>query len=378
MVRFFALVFVFLVLLAFSSAANSQEITDATRAKDARRVKALLRLENVDLETLPEAKASLLRHLDTIKGTDEYLELVRRFKLKAAVPELLKLAIEKGEETIGVESLKTLLDFEATDSIAGELTGEDEKIAARLVGVIGLAGDPRGNELLLGVIVATDESVAIRSAAVTSLGRNQAGQERLLKLVQTSMLAKELNFAAANVLLSSADPAIKSAASKHLTLPATADSKPLPPIAELVKRSGDVAAGKQVFLNVGTCAKCHKVRGEGKEVGPDLSEIGSKLSKEAFYVSILDPSAGISHNFETYTLLLADGSVQNGIIISQTDAEFQIKTAEAIVRKIPREDVEEFKKSTVSLMPADLQKLLTAQNLVDVVEYLTTLKKQGN
>ena len=52
-------------------------------------------------------------------------------------------------------------------------------------------------------------------------------------------------------------------------------------------------------------------------------------------------------------------------------------TAEAIVRKIPREEVEEFKKSTASLMPADLQKALTAQNLVDVVEYLTTLKKQN-
>jgi putative heme-binding domain-containing protein len=151
----------------------------------------------------------------------------------------------------------------------------------------------------------------------------------------------------------------------------------LPPVSELVKRSGDVAAGKHVFNTIGTCAKCHKVRGEGKEVGPDLSEIGSKLSKEALYVSILDPSAGISHNFETYTFLLADGSVQNGILVSQTDAEFQVKTAEAIVRKIPREEVEEFKKSTVSLMPADLQKLLTAQNLVDMVEYMTTLKKPG-
>jgi putative heme-binding domain-containing protein len=69
--------------------------------------------------------------------------------------------------------------------------------------------------------------------------------------------------------------------------------------------------------------------------------------------------------------------VQNGILVSQTDDEIQIKTAEAIVRKFPRDEVEDFKKSTVSLMPADLQKQLTAQNLVDVVEYLTTLKKQN-
>lgn len=374
MVRSFA--FACLALFAFSITIHSQEITEATRAKDARRVKALLRLESVDLETLPEAKASLLRHLDTIKGTDEYLELVRRFKLKAAVPELVKLAIEKSEETSGVEAAKTLLDFAASDSIEAELRGNDAARAAKLVAAIGLAADQRANDLLLATIEQEGRGVPVRAAAVTAIGKNKAGQEKLLALVAAGKLAKELNFAAANVLLTSTDATIKTAASKHLSLPATADSKPLPPVAELVKRSGDVAAGKQVFNTIGTCAKCHKVRGEGKEVGPDLSEIGSKLSKEAFYVSILDPSAGISHNFETYTLLLADGSVQNGILISQTDAEFQIKTAEAIVRKIPREDVEEFKKSTVSLMPADLQKLLTAQNLVDVVEYLTTLKKQ--
>src|SRR6478736_3565776 len=99
-----------LVLFAFGSLI-AQEVDDATRAKDARRVKALLRLENVDLETLPDAKASLLRYLDTVKGTDEFLELVKRFKLKAAVPELVKLAIDKGEETIGVEAAKTLFDL---------------------------------------------------------------------------------------------------------------------------------------------------------------------------------------------------------------------------------------------------------------------------
>jgi len=353
----------------------AQEVTDATRAKDARRVKALLRLENVDLETLPEAKASLLRHLATIHGSDEYIELVRRFQLKDAQPDLLRLVIEKGEETVGVEAMKTLLDFGATEAITKELGGKDDVRAIKLVAALGLLGDPRANPMLFAAIENSERSVPLRSAAVVAAGKSKAGQEQLLKLVEAGTLAKELNFPAANALLSSSDAAIKTAASKHLTLPATADSKPLPPVAELVKRSGNIAAGKQVFATVGTCIKCHKVRGDGKDVGPDLSEIGSKLSKEAFYVSILDPSAGISHNFETYTLLLADGTVQNGILVSQTDADIQIKTAEAIVKKFPLAEVSEYKKSTVSLMPADLQKALTAQNLVDVVEYLTTLKK---
>ena len=65
----------------------------------------------------------------------------------------------------------------------------------------------------------------------------------------------------------------------------------------------------EVFNTVGTCSKCHKVSGAGKEVGPDLSEIGDKLSREDIYVAILNPNAAVSHNYETYSLLDVDGRV---------------------------------------------------------------------
>jgi hypothetical protein len=53
-----------------------------------------------------------------------------------------------------------------------------------------------------------------------------------------------------------------------------------------------------------------------------------------------------------------------------------LKDAESIQHTLKTADLEELKKLPTSLMPADLQKLLTAEELVDVVEYLTTLKKQ--
>ena len=60
-----------------------------------------------------------------------------------------------------------------------------------------------------------------------------------------------------------------------------------------------------------------------------------------------------------------------------TDDTVELKTAEAIVHKLKRDHIDELRKLPTSLMPADLQKQLQAQDLVDIVEYLTTLKKPG-
>src|SRR5262245_13427205 len=349
---------------------------DAQRAKDAIVVKTLMRLPGADLSAKPDTKAALLRHLETIKASDQYLELVEKFKLREARDELLRLALEQSDSTLGVKAAGLLVKFGELELLRKAVADSDAAKATKIVSVLGLLADAKTNELVEPLITNADLPLPIRAAAVTALGRNAPGQKRLLTTVEAGKLPMELQFAAANALLSSADEAIRSAAGKHLSLPAGAGGEPLPPVAELVKRSGDVARGKELFIGIGSCAKCHKVLGEGKEVGPDLTEIGSKLSKEAMYVSILDPNAGVSFNYETWLARTLDGTTLGGILVSQTDDAVELKTAEAIVHKLKRDDIEALKKLPTSLMPADLQKQLKAQDLVDIVEYLTTLKKQ--
>jgi putative heme-binding domain-containing protein len=348
---------------------------EAQRAKDAIIVRALLRLPGVDLSTKPEAKAALLRHLETIRGSEQWLEIVEKFKLRELKEELLRMALEQPEGTLGVKAAGLLVKFSEREVLAKAVGDADPAKSAKFIGVLGLMADARTNDLLLPLVTKADLPVSVRVAAVTALGHNAPGQKQLLETVQQGKLPADLQFAAANALLSSPDEAIRAAASKRLSLPAAAGGESLPPVAELVKRSGDAARGKELFGGIGTCAKCHKVRGEGKEVGPDLSEIGSKLSKEAMFVSILDPSAGVSFNYETWIVRTLDGTVLSGILVSQTDDSIELKTAEAIVHKFKRDDIEALKKQAISLMPADLQKQLQAQDLVDIVEYLTTLTK---
>jgi putative heme-binding domain-containing protein len=111
------------------------------------------------------------------------------------------------------------------------------------------------------------------------------------------------------------------------------------------------------------------------QVGPELTEIGNKLSREAFLESIMYPSAGNSHSYETYTVELKDGNVLSGLLVSQTDDELQIKNNEGVVRRFGRKEIDRVAQQPVSLMPADLHQNLTEQDLVDLVEYLLTLRK---
>ena len=148
-----------------------------------------------------------------------------------------------------------------------------------------------------------------------------------------------------------------------------------PPISDLVARSGDATRGAALFAKSGTCANCHIVNKQGKDVGPDLSEIGKKLSRTAFFESILFPSAGIAHNYENYSVVLLSGNTVDGLMTSSTDDSVTIRNKEAISRTIPRSEIDEVVKQKISIMPADIQKLLSEQDLVDIVEYLQTLKQ---
>jgi putative heme-binding domain-containing protein len=215
----------------------------------------------------------------------------------------------------------------------------------------------------------------VRSEVVKALGQWPEGQQMLLQQVVDGKMPEELRYPAANVLLTSDNAKIRDEAAKYLTLPVSAGEKALPPLGQLIKRRGDPLRGQDVFAHSGTCAKCHKANGQGTEVGPDLSEIGNKLSAEALYESILNPSAGISHNYEMYKVLLTDGRTLSGILISKTAGEIVLKDKDALVVTIPADDVEELAQQQKSLMPDDLQKQLTEQQLVDVVEFLQTLKK---
>jgi putative heme-binding domain-containing protein len=322
------------------------------------------------------AKNVLIETLSDSSGTSEQVRLVRRFSITDMYPELLSLAQSKASEQIGVEAITALLELQQWELLMSALQGDDTAKAIATAEVMGNSGSGAINGPLLSVVKNADVNIDVRRACVKAASRVNNGATELVKLVDEKTLDPELEQSVAAALHTAPSRQAREAAQRLFPLPVSKDNAPTPSIRELTELKGDLANGRMVFFSTGTCHKCHVVDGMGREIGPNLSEIGSKLSREAMFESVLYPSAGISHNYEAWTAVMNDGTTLNGLLVSQTDGEVAIKGDDGLVRTLKKPDMEELVKQKISLMPADLQKTMTTQELADVVEYMQSLKKK--
>jgi putative membrane-bound dehydrogenase-like protein len=323
----------------------------------------------------PEFASALSKTLDATRGTDLFLELIATYQVRDRADDLLAMALSDPNGTRGVKAARYLVQCGAGGQFLKPLAGDDAT-ADKALSALGLTQEPAAVDMILPLVEDAKRTAAVRNAAIAALAHSRLGEQAILKLAAGGRITVELQYAAAKALQASTDSGIRTEAAKYLKLPEPAGGKSLPPLAELLKRRGNVEHGKVVFNTTGTCAKCHTIGGVGKDVGPNLTEIGDKFPKDALYESILFPSAAIAHNYETHRLELQSGNVVQGIITSETADAITIKTAEAIIQTYKKSEIADNTEIKVSLMPADLQKLMTADELVDVVEYLTTCRKK--
>jgi putative membrane-bound dehydrogenase-like protein len=362
-----------LVRLAFDD--WTVRASDNNHSRDIVIAEAIERLDRQKVVKDPAHFAALKRVVEASRGTSRFVDLVQRFDLRNYPAGLLAVAQANPENELGVRAIELVFSQRADAGIAAALSSNDPQVVENTVRVLESAQDPRANGLLWPIIDNPNRPIDVRRQAVRAVARTKSGASRVLAKAEAGKLDEGLRQAASAALHSSPVDQIRLRADKLFPLQKSVDAKPLPSIKQLARRTGDPQKGRIIFAKIGTCAKCHVVNGEGKDVGPNLSEIGAKLSRPALYESILFPSAGISHNFAAYTLVLANGNVMTGILTNRTADSIAIKDADAITHTYRASEVEEIKEQSISLMPADLQKAMTAEDLVNVVEYLTTLKK---
>ncbi len=246
-------------------------------------------------------------------------------------------------------------------------------------GSMGKPGWERNGPVLLPLVNEGARDVALAKQPGGALVQVQVGGDGAASnLPKKNTLPADLKLTASAALNAVRWENLKAEAAKLLPLPQGREAQPLPPVSELVKLKGDPIKGAAVFRSENVaCHKCHQVNGEGIDFGPNLSEIGTKLGKDALYESILNPSAGISFGFEGWLLTLKNEDEAYGLIVSETADELALKTAAGVVTRYKKSDLASRAKQKLSIMPEGLQQGMVRQELVDLVEYLASLKKAG-
>ena len=229
----------------------------------------------------------------------------------------------------------------------------------------------------LAVVQDVKAALAEREAAVKSLAKSKHGGLALLDLAAKNSLPPELRATASFAVAVSADVDVRTKGELLLPRPKSKDGKALPPISALVEMKGDAKSGAAVFRNNSggpNCIGCHQIGDEGRQVGPPLTTIANKLSREQFFESILTPSAGILMSYELWIVRTKDGDIKSGIKAEENDDQITLKDNNGEYLDIPLAKIAEKKMSALSMMPDDITKTMSIQELVDVVEYLSQMK----
>lgn len=138
---------------------------------------------------------------------------------------------------------------------------------------------------------------------------------------------------------------------------------------------GDPHAGGAVFKKV--CAQCHKIYGEGAEVGPDITRNG-RNNWEQLLQNVFDPSAVIGPGYQAWQVATADGRVLTGLPVEDSPQRIVLKLQGGKLETIPRDQIDEHKVSELSMMPEELEKQLTPQELADLFAYLALDRPPGD
>ncbi|MCB9769304.1 MAG: c-type cytochrome [Candidatus Omnitrophica bacterium] len=117
------------------------------------------------------------------------------------------------------------------------------------------------------------------------------------------------------------------------------------------------------------CAQCHFLDGAGTEVGPDLTGIRTQ-PRESLLLHILIPNHETVPSFVNYVVETVDGDVLTGLIAGETPTSITLRRAKGEEETILRSDIEDIYSTNLSLMPQELEKNMSRQDLADLIGYL--------
>ena len=268
----------------------------------------------------------------------------------------------------------------AIDSLIRLATARDtrepslQRVALQSLGRYDDARIPRAIIGSLGGAISAEND--LRSTACRTLAGRAAWAKALLKeLTDWRLRESDIPPDVVQRLRTYQDPEIATAVQKvfgkqtEISSPAKIEKiKRLTQLLTVGTGTSNVESGKLLFTK--RCATCHKLFGEGKQIGPPLDAY-DRASLKFWLPAIVEPSLEIREGYQSYMAVTKDALVINGMIDAQDANTVTLRTAEDQRVVLARNNLQNLKAIETSLMPDDTLKDLTDQQLRDLFAYLS-------
>ncbi len=145
---------------------------------------------------------------------------------------------------------------------------------------------------------------------------------------------------------------------------------------QILALKGDAGRGKELFFQSAglQCVSCHRVGDAGKPLGPELTQIAKKYTREQLLESILEPSKTVAPEFVPQLVETTEGLIHTGLLVEKTTDHVVLKDAKNETIRVPAGKVSRLVPQAKSLMPELMLRDLTAEQAADLLEYLVSLK----
>ena len=212
---------------------------------------------------------------------------------------------------------------------------------------------------------------SLRSEVAEALLSTVEGSLTFLAAVEDKVIAaRELGASVRRRLISHDSERVKDRATALLPAPvvSTATKQTIEHYVSAARQGdGSPERGREVFEE--HCSTCHRHDGVGHQVGPSLADASDK-DNATLIGSILDPSGVVSPQFTSFVVTTQDGRVATGLIASESDTAVTLRRAGGVEETLLRADIVDITSSNVSLMPADLQRVIDPQRMRDLLSFL--------
>lgn len=337
-------------------------------------------IENDAKEALDAAEPIMTEVLSEESSTVkiEALNMAGNLKLTSAIPDVLSLIETDPAPDVRIGSLRSLAKMEydrIEEAVFVAMEDVNTRVRRNALQLVPNLNLPEENIVAIIEMVLDNGTIEEQQSAFSILGSiDHPSSHTVLAQQMDRLLHNELKNEIKLDLLMAAETAESDILQDQLHVyQSEKNREDSVSVYQESLYGGDAEKGREIFYQnaAAQCIRCHAVNGDGNEVGPELSDAGSRLSRRELLQSMVHPDARISPGYGTVTLTVKDGESIRGMLRSESDTQITVigREQEWIINK--NNIVERV--NSPSGMPA-MGDLLTRNELRDLVEFLTTLK----